>query len=74
MSKTYFRPLMKIILKLTFCLYLVIASLNSSNSIGDRYFKFAAPKFWNRLLDTLSAFNKKQLKTYLFRIAYGIAS
>ncbi len=27
---------------------LVVPSLNSSNSIGDRSFKFAAPKLWNR--------------------------
>ena len=57
---------------------LVVPPHKSLNSIGDRAFKFAAPKLWNRLpqelrhLDTLCTF-KKQLKTYLFRIAYDIA-
>ena len=56
---------------------LTVPSHESPNSIGDRAFKFAAPKLWNRLskeirhLDSLDNF-KKQLKTYLFRLAYDI--
>ena len=73
------RELPNYILRTSNEILLVLPSRNSFNSIGDRSFKFAAPKLWNRLpkelrqLDTLGAF-KKQLKTYLFRIAYDIAS
>ena len=58
-------------------IFLTVPSHESPNSIGDRAFKFAAPKLWNRLpkeirhLDSLDNF-KKQLKTYLFRLAYDI--
>ena len=44
-------------------------------TVGDRSFRAAAPKLWNRLplhlrmSDTLDAF-KQGLKTHLFRIAY----
>ena len=49
----------------------------SLTRLGDRAFRFAAPRLWNRLprdlglLNSISTF-KKQLKTYLFRAAYDI--
>ena len=58
-------------------IFLTVPSHESPNSIEDRAFKFAAPKLWNRLpkeirhIDSLDNF-KKQLKTYLFRLAYDI--
>ena len=49
----------------------------SVTRLMDRAFQFAAPRLWNRLpkdlrlLNSISTF-KKQLKTYLFRMAYDI--
>ena len=49
----------------------------SLTRLGDRAFRFARPRLWNRLprdlglLNSISTF-KKQLKTYLFRAAYDI--
>ena len=58
-------------------LLLVPASAKSKITLGDRSFKAAAPKLWNKLpsdlrnLSNLSAF-KSQLKTYLFRLAFDL--
>ena len=58
-------------------LLLAPASAKSKITLGDRSFKAAAPKLWNKLpsdlrnLSNLSAF-KSQLKTYLFRLAFDL--
>ena len=49
----------------------------SLTRLGDRAFQFAAARLWNRLPKDLKPLNsignfKKQLKTYLFKIAYDI--
>ncbi len=69
-----FRELPNYNLRMSNEILLAVPSHNSLNSIVNRAFKFAAPKLRNRLpkelghLDNLGTF-KKQLKTYLFRIA-----
>jgi hypothetical protein len=56
---------------------LAVPSGKSLTTLGNKAFEFAAPRLWNclpkdmRLFKSICTF-KKQLKTYLFRIAYDI--
>ena len=56
-------------------LFLEIEKVKTYTTLGDRAFQVAAPKLWNNLpfnirsLLSLPSF-KKELKTYLFRVAF----
>ena len=56
-------------------LFLSVPHINTKKTLGDRAFTIAAPKLWNSLpvelrqINSIFAF-KRQLKTYLFQLAY----
>lgn len=56
-------------------LFLSVPHINTKKTLGDRAFTIAAPKLWNSLpvelrqINSIFAF-KRQLKSYLFQLAY----